>query len=309
MKTTILNFLATAMIVAVCALAGCQTEGNMLSDETEISTISDEEIVNNMMEALAALPEHHNVKMLRVLSDGNVQAASFNVVTTSWLNDNETVTRSSGGSWIYYGEACSQGLEEIAVSHIKSKYPNATPEIRIVGKCARPACSRANMCHYCKVAGYWCSVIEHRLGSGMPGNAHCPATSLPDCSPHSPYTVYFPHPNACSYFFLCNDGVPICAECPSDLHWNKELETCDYQWDAGCSTPEIDPPTNNCEAIFQAEHWVIINERISSIARCPNPSTNPAGYQSCIDTANATYNSKFDALQAKRSNCWSTGVW
>jgi len=47
---------------------------------------------------------------------------------------------------------------------------------------------------------------------------------------------FHPHPTDCNYFFICSDvGVPVCIQCPANLHWNPTLETCDYPQDAGCT--------------------------------------------------------------------------
>jgi hypothetical protein len=57
----------------------------------------------------------------------------------------------------------------------------------------------------------------------------CPAGDVPKCPfPDPVYSVFFPHPNEGHWFFHCSNGVAYCKECPADLHWNVEIETCDY---------------------------------------------------------------------------------
>ena len=63
----------------------------------------------------------------------------------------------------------------------------------------------------------------------------CPAGVVPTCPfPDPAYSVFFPHPNDCHYFFHCSNGVAYCKKCPADLHWNTVLDTCDYPYRAGC---------------------------------------------------------------------------
>lgn len=64
----------------------------------------------------------------------------------------------------------------------------------------------------------------------------CPPGPVPECPfPEPEYTVSFPHPNDCFWFFHCNNGVAYCKNCKVEgLHWNAELETCDYAYRAGC---------------------------------------------------------------------------
>jgi len=66
-------------------------------------------------------------------------------------------------------------------------------------------------------------------------NPICPASPFPECPfPDGVNATFFPHPNDCHWFFHCRDGVADCYECPADLHWNVQLETCDYPYRAGC---------------------------------------------------------------------------
>ncbi|XP_069691017.1 peritrophin-1-like [Periplaneta americana] len=64
----------------------------------------------------------------------------------------------------------------------------------------------------------------------------CPPGSQPTCPfPDPALSVLFPHPTDCHWFFHCSNGVPYCKECPANLHWNKQLDTCDYPYRAGCA--------------------------------------------------------------------------
>ena len=66
-------------------------------------------------------------------------------------------------------------------------------------------------------------------------STNCPPGQPPMCPfPDCEFSVFYPHPNDCHYFFYCSNGVAYCKECPADLHWSVELETCDYPFRAGC---------------------------------------------------------------------------
>jgi hypothetical protein len=79
----------------------------------------------------------------------------------------------------------------------------------------------------------------------------CPPGEVPKCRfPDGEYSTFFPHPNDCHWFIYCSHGLAYCKECPADLHWNVESETCDYPYRAGCdstptppTSPSIDPTT------------------------------------------------------------------
>lgn len=52
------------------------------------------------------------------------------------------------------------------------------------------------------------------------------------------HTVLLPNPADCSTFFSCSEGVPILMHCPDGLHFNAELDVCDWPQDAGCEPPK-----------------------------------------------------------------------
>ena len=62
---------------------------------------------------------------------------------------------------------------------------------------------------------------------------NCPPGDAPGCPPG--FTLFFPHPNDCHWYFQCSNGVAYCKECPADLQWNVQLETCDFPYSAGCN--------------------------------------------------------------------------
>ena len=63
----------------------------------------------------------------------------------------------------------------------------------------------------------------------------CPQGEVPNCPPDMGFSVFFPLPTDCGWFFKCENGIAYCKQCPADLHWNTELDTCDYPERAGCS--------------------------------------------------------------------------
>ncbi|MCL2562138.1 MAG: carbohydrate-binding module family 14 protein [Rikenellaceae bacterium] len=65
----------------------------------------------------------------------------------------------------------------------------------------------------------------------------CPPGPVPECPDDSVFEHFFPHPTDCCWFFYCMHGVAFCVKCPADLHWNVQLETCDFPSLAGCMNP------------------------------------------------------------------------
>ena len=95
------------------------------------------------------------------------------------------------------------------------------------------------------------TILVTTYGSVLPPK--CPDGEVPKCpDPDGEYSTFFPHPKDCHWFFHCSNGVAYCKVCPADLHWNVELETCDYPYRAGCNeadtpTTTTPPPTNTTE--------------------------------------------------------------
>ena len=66
------------------------------------------------------------------------------------------------------------------------------------------------------------------------GDPGCPECEVPNCPPDMGFSVFFPHPTDCGWYFECENGIAYCKQCPADLHWNTELDACDYPYRAGC---------------------------------------------------------------------------
>ena len=60
---------------------------------------------------------------------------------------------------------------------------------------------------------------------------------VPDCPMEG--GGFFPNPDDCHFFYQCSNGVAYLKECPGDLHWNSELDTCDYSDRANCFPTSI----------------------------------------------------------------------
>lgn len=71
--------------------------------------------------------------------------------------------------------------------------------------------------------------MEANIPAHDPG---CPPGDTPTC-PGLELT-FFPHPKSCSWYFQCINGVAYCKECPVGLHWNVNLDSCDYPDRAQC---------------------------------------------------------------------------
>lgn len=59
------------------------------------------------------------------------------------------------------------------------------------------------------------------------------------CLPHR-------HPTDCNAFYVCDANELILTHCPPTLHFNPQLEVCDYPNAAGCAAP---PTPNDCPAV------------------------------------------------------------
>lgn len=66
----------------------------------------------------------------------------------------------------------------------------------------------------------------------------------PECPWPNPLndTVHLPHDTDCDKFFVCDNGNKKPISCPDGLHFNKELEICDWPWLAGCEDATPPPP-------------------------------------------------------------------
>ena len=57
---------------------------------------------------------------------------------------------------------------------------------------------------------------------------------IPRCGPNGTYNI--PNPNNCYSFYTCEWGVGYLRYCPDGLHYNSQLDVCDWPQSAGCST-------------------------------------------------------------------------
>ncbi|PSN32385.1 hypothetical protein C0J52_24587, partial [Blattella germanica] len=63
----------------------------------------------------------------------------------------------------------------------------------------------------------------------------CPAGKVPNCPfPDPALSVFFPHENDSRWFYHCSNGVAYCKVCPFGLHWNANLDTCDWPEHVRC---------------------------------------------------------------------------
>ncbi|XP_063238754.1 uncharacterized protein LOC134540148 [Bacillus rossius redtenbacheri] len=47
-------------------------------------------------------------------------------------------------------------------------------------------------------------------------------------------TELLPHPGSCALYLVCDHGAPVVAKCPQGLHFNRDLQVCDWPRAAGC---------------------------------------------------------------------------
>ncbi|XP_026477051.1 peritrophin-1-like [Ctenocephalides felis] len=47
-------------------------------------------------------------------------------------------------------------------------------------------------------------------------------------------TIFLPHESKCAKFYACSNGEAVLFECPTGLHFNAELQTCDWPWRNKC---------------------------------------------------------------------------
>jgi hypothetical protein len=197
-----------AMIIATCTLAGCQKESERTGYETEISKT--EKIAREVTKLIMQTEYHQRIM---VFSDGRIRSMIFPI-----SNQPQTETRSSpprcSPGWRYGGSFTSEAALLRAVSGI----------IEINNRNGYG--TQMSIQHYRQFL-----ILCHRRGTQM-GCPYCPPSERPRCP--SPAVYFFPHPSNCHWFFFCEYGAAICKECPADLHWNVELETCDYPYRAGC---------------------------------------------------------------------------
>ncbi|KAJ4443199.1 hypothetical protein ANN_04866 [Periplaneta americana] len=102
-----------------------------------------------------------------------------------------------------------------------------------------------------------------------PEPLECPTATPPKCPyPDPAYSVFFPHPSSCRWFYHCSNGVAYCKICPGNLHWNPILDTCDWPDHAGCS---LDGHENNAETLLPAAPCAEVAP--FEAPTCPKPVT------------------------------------
>ncbi|XP_069691258.1 peritrophin-1-like [Periplaneta americana] len=67
-----------------------------------------------------------------------------------------------------------------------------------------------------------------------PDKAGCVPPSCPGKDPTVP--LFFPNPRSCETYFQCSNGILYCRQCPPGLHFNTQLNVCDYSYNVKCST-------------------------------------------------------------------------
>ena len=113
-------------------------------------------------------------------------------------------------------------------------------------------------------------IIHIKAQMNNPGP--CPPGEVPNC-PSIDY-VFFPHPEDCGWFFRCMDGVAYCMQCPADLHWNTELETCDYPDSAGCDEDGTTVRSICATSVVKSEYVSVL-----ACSSCPDMLDGHAGVQ------------------------------
>ncbi|XP_057657128.1 chondroitin proteoglycan 1-like isoform X2 [Diorhabda carinulata] len=58
--------------------------------------------------------------------------------------------------------------------------------------------------------------------------------TYPDCPRDGSNAAYFPNKEDCGSFWQCSNGLPYLFNCPANLHFNPELNVCDYPQNVGC---------------------------------------------------------------------------
>merc|ERR1711962_845977 len=65
------------------------------------------------------------------------------------------------------------------------------------------------------------------------------------------HPTFYPNPEDCGSFYMCSaDGTPVLMPCPSGLHWNSNLNVCDWPDRVQCedeSSEECEEGATNCE--------------------------------------------------------------
>jgi len=59
--------------------------------------------------------------------------------------------------------------------------------------------------------------------------------------PNNDETKRYPHESDCSKFYVCSDGMVIVQTCPRGLHFDANMEVCDYPENVDCDVTSAAP--------------------------------------------------------------------
>ncbi|KAM7355868.1 uncharacterized protein ACRADG_001813 [Cochliomyia hominivorax] len=89
--------------------------------------------------------------------------------------------------------------------------------------------------------------------------------------------LFFPHPKSCSQYYLCYHGVATVMQCPSGLHFDASLQSCNTANNVNCQIPnqihprdqclpqtvDVYPHDTNCNYYYKCEYGYLM------IMQCP----------------------------------------
>ncbi|KAG5869713.1 hypothetical protein JTB14_023900 [Gonioctena quinquepunctata] len=101
---------------------------------------------------------------------------------------------------------------------------------------------------------------------------HIPTTTKPvpeDCPATG--SIEIAYSDDCSKYYQCSNGAKTLMDCPENLHFNREMGSCDYIDSANCEKPSTVSPTTTTTT--------------TATPSTPAPTTkNPAPYDDCPAT-------------------------
>jgi hypothetical protein len=132
--------------------------------------------------------------------------------------------------------------------------------------------------HHCPENLYYCEEKQYCAWIAEPGckfdcvitktnpapaaKKYVPAAA-PVCPPQIDEEVtYFPNPDNCNMYYECSNEEAIPMECPDDLYFCTQKQSCDWIWDPDC--------TYNCVAVQSKP--VRVEEKFEPV--CPEPTDN-----------------------------------
>lgn len=96
---------------------------------------------------------------------------------------------------------------------------------------------QASICDWPDVAGCVASSVPTttEVPSRNEADGQCPELYDPDNE------VFLPHASDCTKYYICTwGGVPVVQNCPAGLHWNKNVNQCDWPGLAKCAVFDRD---------------------------------------------------------------------